>query len=155
VRVLLRTAGPALSVAQARAWLAQHPVPADPPVVRERIPTRSLSDGLDTPDYQAWLARERPRLPALWATTYHRTGDASQADFAVAIRAVSLQLADHEVMAELRALMTPDRLHKHRPVDRYLAHTVAKARRLTGVVAPGVWIGGQFDPQQGPWANSV
>jgi len=44
--------------------------------------------------------------------------------------------------------MTPVRLKKHRPVDRYLAYTVAKARRLTGVVAPGVWIGGQFDPAQ-------
>ncbi|MCY0865417.1 MAG: hypothetical protein OWQ57_10735, partial [Sulfobacillus sp.] len=148
VRVVLRVTGPALTAAQARAWLDQHPLPT----VVERTSARSQSvhppTAFDTADYQAWLARELPRLPALWHTTYQRTGDASRADFAVAIRAVSLQLPDSEVMAELRALMTPVRLKKHRPVDRYLAYTVAKARRLTGVVAPGVWIGGQFDPAQ-------
>ncbi len=104
---------------------------------------------------QAWLAHERPRLPALWHTTYQRTGDASRADFAVAIRAVSLQLSDAEVMAELQALMTQARARKHRPVERYLTYTVAKARHLTGVVAPGVWVGGQFDPARVPWAQTV
>ena len=44
--------------------------------------------------------------------------------------------------------MTPDRQQKHRPVDHYLAHIIAKARGLTGVVAPGIWIGGQLDPAQ-------
>ncbi len=44
--------------------------------------------------------------------------------------------------------MTPDRQPKHRPVDHYLAHIIANARRLTGVVAPGIWIGGQLDPAQ-------
>jgi len=30
----------------------------------------------------------------------------------------------------------------------YLAYTVANARRVTEVVAPGVWMGGQFDRAQ-------
>jgi len=102
VRVVLRVTGPALTAAQARAWLDQHPLPT----VVERTSARSQSvhppTAFDTADYQAWLARELPRLPALWHTTYQRTGDASRADFAVAIRAVSLQLPDSEVMAELR-----------------------------------------------------
>jgi len=103
-----------------------------------------------------WLINLNPyKFKPKWHTTYQRTGDASRADFAVAIRAVSLQLPDAQVMAELRALMTPARLKKHRPVERYLAYTPAKARRLTGVVAPGVWIDGQFDSDQVPWANSV
>jgi hypothetical protein len=159
VRVVLRETGPALTAAQAQAWLDRHPLPADFPAVVKRTVARSQSvhppTAFDTDEYQAWLARERPRLPALWHTTYQRTGDASRADFAVAIRAVSLQLPDAEVMAELRALMTPDRMKKHRPVDRYLAYTVAKARSLTGVVAPGVWMGGQFDPDQVPWVKTL
>lgn len=113
------------------------------------------STAFATADYHAWITRELPRLPALWQTTCTRTGDPSRGDFAVAIRAVSLQLSDGEVMAALEALMTPVRMQKHRPVTRYLAYTVANARRLTGVVAPGVWVGGQFDPDRVPGMNSM
>lgn len=155
VRVVLRETGPALTAAQAKAWLAQHPLPVVVEQTEARPRSVHPSTAFDPADYQAWLARERPRLPELWHTTYRRTGDASRADFAVAIRAVSLQLPDSEVMAELQALMTPVRARKHRPVERYLAYTVAKARRLTGVMAPGVWIGGQFDPDQVPWVKTV
>lgn len=157
VRVVLRTTGPALTAAQAQAWLAHHPLPADPLSGTRGPRSRPSSPptGIDSAAYQAWLAQELPRLRALWRTTYQRTDDASRADFAVAIRAVSLQLSDAEAMAELRALITPVRARKHRPVERYLAYTVAKARRLTGVMAPGVFIGGQFDPDRVPWAKST
>lgn len=73
----------------------------------------------------------------------------------MAVRAVRRQLADHDVVLLLTTWMTLDRRRKHRPVKRYLVYTIQKARQLTGVVAPGVWVEGQFDPDRVPWANSV
>lgn len=76
------------------------------------------------------------RLFPLDSQNLERNGDPSRADFAVAVRAVNLQLPDYAVLAELQKLMTAARARKHRPVERYLAYTAAKARRLTGVMAP-------------------
>lgn len=75
-------------------------------------------------------------LAGVWLQSYAQNGhDASRADMAVALRAVSLQLDDVTVAGILRPFLSEPGRAKHH--ESYLYNTIAKVRQWPDVSAPG------------------
>ncbi len=140
---------PALTRAQATAWLGRFPVP-QPAVHPVTIPAGVVGQfDFDDLRYQHQLAKTVPMLSGVWAQAYAQRHDASQADMTIAIRAVSLQLDDATVASILDPLVHQAGRKAHG--RDYIPRTIAKARQWTDVQAPGIW-GPRFDAaRQFPW----
>ena len=140
---------PFLTRSQATAWFHRYPICKPEPAVVV-VPTGQVGQ-LDFDDrrYQNMLAKHVPLLPAVWHQSYARHKDASRADAAVALRAVTLQLDDATVAGILRPFLNEPGRAKHH--ESYLHNTIAKVREWADVSAPGVW-GPRFDAgKQFPW----
>ena len=134
---------------QSTAWLSCYPVPKPEPRPIA-IPAGMVgSFDFDDPRYQNMVSRQVPLLPGVWEQAYARYQDASRADMAIAIRAVSLQLDDNTVAGILNPLVHAAGRKDHG--SHYVTRTMAKARQWADVSAPGVW-GARFDAaRQFPW----